>query len=181
MTFTLEVSAVGRVCCAPCTEGSRQLVLCLVRPMRAPTLLTIAILLSTTVIAAARTSRAWTYQEMFDDADLVVIGRFVATKDTDERSAILDLPVIGVLSEFETRLILKGGAEVTTFRLHHYRFGSVASKEIVNCPFLIDFPEKYHPRYLLFLRKEREGVYAPVTGQTDPAVESVVELRAGAD
>ena len=28
------MSAVASVCCAPCTEGSRQLILCLVRPMR---------------------------------------------------------------------------------------------------------------------------------------------------
>ena len=32
---TLGVSAVETVCCLACTEGSRQLILCLVRPMRA--------------------------------------------------------------------------------------------------------------------------------------------------
>jgi hypothetical protein len=52
------VSAVGSVFCVACTEGSRQLILCLVRPMRA----TLALLLLTAVSALAEGRYT---QEMF--------------------------------------------------------------------------------------------------------------------
>ena len=147
--------------------------------MRAWTVLAIAIVLSMTALAKARLTRGWTYQEMFDDADLVVLGQFVSTRDTDERNTVLDVAVVGVLSEFETRLVLKGPKDVAAFRLHHYRLASDDDLMIVNGPNLLRFPEKYKPCYMMFLRKEREDVYAPVTGQTDPAMESVLELPVG--
>ena len=151
--------------------------------MRARMLLSLAILLGATAVATARLTRAWTYQEMFDAADLVVIARPTSTKDTDERSKVLDdIPVVGVFTEFETRLVLKGPKETTAFTLHHYRLESTDDLNIVNGPWLIDIQIQPHRifTFLLFLRRERDGVYAPVTDQTDPAGTSVIELPGGA-
>ena len=118
---------------------------------------------------------------MFDKADLVVIARVVATKDTDERSTLLSFDAIGVVTEFKTHLILKGEKKINRFQLHHYRLASESDKEtIANGPNLISFSRERVP-CLLFLVKERDGRYAPVTGQEDPALHSVLELGGTAD
>ena len=118
---------------------------------------------------------------MFDKADFVVIARVVTTKDTTERSRILSLNVIGVETEFKIHLILKGDKSVETFQLHHYRAASEASDAVVaNGPNLVRFSFE-HPAFLLFLSKEGDGRYVPVTGQEDPAAFSVLELTGGAD
>jgi hypothetical protein len=118
---------------------------------------------------------------MFDKADFVVIARVVATKDTDERSALGPFNVIGVATEFRPHLILKGDKSLTAFQLHHYRLASEAQNEaIANGPNLIRLSWEHAP-FLLFLIKEPDGRYAPVTGQEDPAIYSVLELRGSAD
>lgn len=118
---------------------------------------------------------------MFEKADLVVIARVVNTLDTAERSTILDLNVIGVTTEFRTHLIFKGDKTIETFRLHHYRLASSSdSSTIANGPSLIFFSWA-HPSFLLFLTKETDGKYAPVSGQEDPADFSVLELKGAAD
>jgi len=115
---------------------------------------------------------------MFDKADLVVIATFVTGKDTSEHAELRDLSppskVIGVVSDFETRLTLKGPKDLKRFELHHYRLDDV---EYSNGPSLIDIKPGGKPTFLLFLIKEKDGRYAPVTGQTDPAALSVIELQ----
>ena len=69
----------------------------------------ISLLLALAVTAPghARLIEAWTYQEMFDKADLVVIADATSTKDTEERSTLIGVPVIGVATEFKTSLVMK--------------------------------------------------------------------------
>jgi len=78
----------------------------------------------------ARVVRPWTYQEIFDKSDLIVIATFVSTKDTGEHSILRDvtLPVkvVGVTTEFETALVLKGPKNISRFQLHHFRFENPA-------------------------------------------------------
>lgn len=120
---------------------------------------------------------------MFEKADLVVVARRVATEDTNERSTLPNITppvsVIGVVTEFQSLLILKGEQGLTRLRLHHYRFASEAEKSIENNAGLVEFSWQ-RPACLLFLIKERDGRYTPVTGQTDPALYSVLELRSDA-
>ena len=129
----------------------------------------------------ARLTKAWRYQEMFDQADLVVIARVVATQDTDERSTLVTLNVVGVITDFRTHLVLKGDRGIKTFQLHHYRLQNPRDEETVaNGPNLVSFSRQGLP-CLLFLVKESDGRYAPVTGQEDPALHSVLELGGIAD
>jgi hypothetical protein len=131
----------------------------------------------------ARIVKPWTYQEMFDKADLVVVAEALSTKDTGERSTLQDLEphvgVIGIVTEFKSRLILKGAQIVKTFQLHHYRFQSEDDKLAADGPDLVELSGQ-HQVFLLFLIKERDGRYAPVTGQTDPASFAVLELKGAA-
>jgi hypothetical protein len=116
---------------------------------------------------------------MFDKSDLVTIAQSVSTKDTDERSVLLDnIKVVGVTTDFKAALILKGPKDIRVFKLHHYRLESRSDENVVNRPNLIPTaqPGPQHRAFLLFLTKEPDGRYAPVTGQTDPVTLSVLEL-----
>lgn len=125
----------------------------------------------------ARPTQNWTDQEIFEKADLVVIANVISSRVTDERSTLPDIEppvkVIGVETEFETCVVLKGPKEVSKLRLHHYK----TDEEFTNGPILIEIPLGRRHTYLLFLVKESDGRYAPATGQTDPATSSVLQLR----
>jgi hypothetical protein len=117
-----------------------------------------------------------TYQQMFDKADLVVIATALANKDTNERNKLLkDIDVIGVETEFKTRVTLKGSREIRKFVLHHYR--EPDGQDTANGPAFVYIPPGRHPDFLMFLIKEKDGRYAPVTGQTDPLLFSVLALK----
>jgi|SRR5579884_2357312 len=129
----------------------------------------------------ARLTEPWTYNEMFNKADLVAIAYVVSSRDTNEHTTLAgDIEVVGVTTEFRSALILKGPHDITTFQLHHYRFKSETDREnIANAPALVRIGP-HHPVFLLFLVHEPDGRYAPVTGQTDPALFSVIRLDGAA-
>src|SRR5438093_6735127 len=53
-----------------------------------------------------------------------------------------------------------------TFVFHHLR--ELENKPSFNRPGLVTFDAKDKKRFLLFLKRESDGRYAPLTGQTDP-------------
>jgi hypothetical protein len=152
--------------------------------MRARVIPALLVVLASVGAASARITVAWTYQQMYDKADLVVIAYGVSTRDTAERTTLNDLephvPVIGVVNEFKTSLVLKGKEDTGTFELHHYRFASAHDQLAANSPDLVRLSETHLP-FLMFLVKEPDGRYAPVTGQTDPASHSVIEIKGAAE
>jgi hypothetical protein len=130
-----------------------------------------------------------TFQEMFDKADLVVVATAIKTKDTTERKKLIEIDrietsapellqdeVIGVETEFQTRVTLKGSKEVRKFLLHHYRF-AVEQEGMSGAPAFIQVPSERKATFLMFLIKEKDGRFAPFTGQFDPAVLSVFEIH----
>jgi len=134
-----------------------------------------------------RSGQQWTYPKMLEKADLVVKADWVSTKGTDERTTLLgkDVTGIGVTSEFTINFVLKGPKDPEKLRLHHYKFQDEDDAFRAYPPQLIRIVPpvirngRQYPgggKYLLFLTKESDGRYAPVTGQTDPAVSSVLEL-----
>jgi len=120
---------------------------------------------------------------MFDKADLVVIAYSLSTKDTDEHTSLNDLTphvaVVGVVTEFKSSVVLKGARDIERFQLHHYRFASENDELAANAPDLVRLSDRHLP-FLMFLVRESDGRYAPVSGQTDPASFSIIELRGGA-
>jgi hypothetical protein len=128
----------------------------------------------------ARLMKDWTFEEMFAKSDLVVIAMPIATFETGERTALKDIAppveVLGLSAEFQVRLVLKGDKGKSKFVLHHYKLEH--EEAMISGPELIRFdPKLWGPPFLLFLIKERDGRYAPVTGQTDPALDSVIQLK----
>jgi hypothetical protein len=79
--------------------------------------------------------------------------------------------------EFAVRLTLKGSKDVGKLLLHHYRLSIEENRWGYGAPNLLEIRPQGHPTFLMFLVKEKDGRYAPVTGQFDPAVLSVLELR----
>ncbi len=120
--------------------------------------------------ASARFIEEATFKELFAKADFVVIARPTsATHDIQERSVLLgNVPVIGVITQFQTLLVLKG-AKQERFVVHHYREAPLPSGvAFANGPTLFTFgPKKDHRPYLLFLRREPDGRFAPVASQAD--------------
>jgi hypothetical protein len=143
--------------------------------------LSTAFLLGMTGIVAARAVRIWSYQELLDKSDLVVLASPAATNDTQEH---IDLPgfvgqrVIGVETGFSVSAVLKGDKTLKDFVLHHYRPGP-DGMIVPNGPTIIYFaisdPSARRRTYMLFLHREADGRYAPVVGQADPGL-AVKEL-----
>jgi hypothetical protein len=131
-------------------------------------------------LAHARLTKLWTYQELHDQADLIVIAKHISTTNTTEQAILPniapDVHVIGLSSEFDVEAVMKGDATLKKLVLHHYRLAD--TKELMdNGPDLASFDtDHYNTRYLLFLHREPDGRYAPVSGQTDPAQVSILRL-----
>src|SRR6185369_1484140 len=89
-----------------------------------PIALAATFLVLSTGIVAARAVRLWSYQELLDKSDLVVIATPTATSDTQEH---IDLPgftgehVVGVETKFSVSAVLKGDQAAKEIVLHHYR------------------------------------------------------------
>lgn len=146
-----------------------------------------ALVLAATAMLDARLMRSWSYQELLDQSDLVVIAAPTGTSDTPEQIDLpgiavagadnqpRGLPVIGVETRFRVSAVLKGGKALTQFVLHHYR---EARPEAVssNGPALVAFDPVKTGSFLLFLVREADGRYAPTSGQTDPGFFAVHPL-----
>lgn len=142
-----------------------------------------AFIFAVPLVAFGRLMKSWSYQEMFDQADLVVVAKPVSTTDTAEKAVLPDVApdvhVMGVETKFEIKLVMKGDKDVRALTLHHYRFEDT-QKMMINMPNLATFDPKDYHKYLLFLKRETDGRYAPVSGQTDPATFSIIKLEGAA-
>lgn len=150
----------------------------------------------TSLTSEARMTKSWTYQELLQKSDLVAIATPVeSTKDTTEVSELPNLPyidkkgqhigfkVIGVESKMKIAVTFKGKSSGKDLVLHHYRSQDSEMAQI-DGPELASFDVRNLNRrhsYLLFLIKEKDGRYAPTTGQTDPIPESIIELPVDSD
>ena len=124
--------------------------------------------------------KSWSYQELYDQSDLVVIAKPISTQDTTEKATLPnispDVHVIGLSTEFDISLVMKGDNISKKTTLHHFLLAD-PKQLMINGPRLASFDPKQHTRYLLFLHREADGRYSPVSGQTDPASVSIVKLE----
>ncbi|HVU28055.1 MAG TPA: hypothetical protein VHG71_10020 [Verrucomicrobiae bacterium] len=142
-------------------------------------IVTTLLIATTAFLAQARLMRTWSYQDLFDQADIVVIAKPTGTQDTGEQATLPniapDVHVIGLSTDFDISVVVKGDKTLKKLILHHYRLEN--PKELMmNGPNLASFNPKAYTRFLLFLHRESDGRYSPVSGQTDPTLFSVVKL-----
>jgi hypothetical protein len=135
--------------------------------------------------ALARPIAVRSYDQLTKEADLVVIASPTATRDTPERRNLPGfssaIPVIGVETTFQVAAMLKGEVnpgptdKSKPLTLHHYRLPDRAAA-LPNGPGLVAFDPKDRKQYLLFLKREADGRFCAVSGQTDPDL-SIEPLR----
>jgi hypothetical protein len=115
---------------------------------------------------------SWTYQQLFDKAGLVVIAGATVTRDTPEGAAPSQFPrglkVMGLATTLRVGGVLKGDHNLREVVVHHYRVVDIPPG-LTNGPIVVSFDPSARSQYLLFLTREPDGRYAPVTGQVDPA------------
>jgi hypothetical protein len=136
------------------------------------------ILVATTFVADARLMGSLAFRGLDKKADIIVVAKPVSTKDTAEQTYLPNIsppiPVIGLSSEFEVRIVLKGDKSLKKLVVHHYRLKN-PDKLMLNAPNPASFDAKESARYLLFLQRESDGRYAPFD-QIDPALTSILKL-----
>jgi hypothetical protein len=143
-------------------------------------IIAVFLILATALVAQARLIKGWSYQQLYDQSDLVVIAKPISTQTTTETATLPDIRpdihVIGLSTEFNISVVVKGDKSVKQVTLHHYRL-AVPEQGTMNGPSLAAFDPKQNTRFLLFLHREADGRYSPVSGQTDPVLFSVVKLE----
>lgn len=139
--------------------------------------ITFVLFLGTVVFA--RFVEMWPYDRLAREADMIVIAMPVSVVDTLEMTTLPNIvrtdtnnvrssiPAIGVETTFTNLAVLKGNTNTTTLVFHHLRELDKPGPGFSR-PRLVTFDPNERKRFLLFLKREPDGRYAPLTGQTDP-------------
>lgn len=132
-------------------------------------------------VSPARITTAWTYQAMYEKADLVVIAKPMSTSQSEEKALLPNFSpetrVIELQTMFSVGVVLKG-AKTDNLQLHHFRLVNPYQFAVAG-PSLIEFEPTQPHSYLMFLSFEQDGSYSPATGQADAAV-AVIKLQGSA-
>ena len=140
--------------------------------------LSILLILLLSPMAFARFHENWDYDKMTKQADVIVIAiAEVATHDTAERTTFPNCfdaadgspaPAVGVETTFKVLSVLKGDMKAEIFVFHHLRDPQTIPAN--NGPCVVSFEPKEKKTFILFLKRESDGRYSSVTGQTDPNI-----------
>lgn len=112
------------------------------------------------------------HSNLLERADVVVTATFVKTDETEERRRIGPHDAQRILSSFRIDSVLKRKSARPEIVVGHYR------QPPSNSPFdavrlttqhfsFIAFSDP-NEKYLIYLKKQKSGAYAPVTGEIDP-------------
>ena len=149
--------------------------------------LTVLVALLLAFDSQARLKQFWNYDMLNDQATLVVVATPTKVEETSESAALPNIatvhgdgskePVIGkgVETTFDVLTVFKGERSTKSFVLHHFKLAEPGL--MINGPEMVAFEPKGKKRYLMFLKKEADGRYVAVSGQTDPqdAIKEIVQ------
>ena len=136
----------------------------------------ICLLLATfliTEISYAYLHRGWSAKELTIKADLIVLAAPLSKSQTTGKIMILEgikpkMEVVEMEAKFEIKSVLKGKIEDDEFILIHF-FYKNEPKVYRGGPSLRQYKtDEYYREYLMFLKDEGDGIYAPLSGQKDP-------------
>ena len=146
------------------------------------TLLTIA---AVPLCAQARPIGVWTYKELLEKSDLVVIAKVESVADFDGNVEVAPFAefLTPQVTKFNVEGVLRGEHQAETLELVHCRFRNEQIPP--NGPLLARFEsegrkmriesganegtlvQEGRPSYLLFLKRREDGRFEPVAGQVD--------------
>ena len=112
------------------------------------------------------------HSNLLAQADLVVTASFVKTDETEERRRLGPHDAQRVLTTFKIDSILKGNSSDQTVTVGHYlpppsKSPFDAVRLTTHHFSFIAFRDP-NEKYLIYLKKQKTGAYAPVTGEIDP-------------
>ena len=141
-----------------------------------------ALLLTMTGQVEAGRVHQLSYQQLLDASDLVVIAEAESTQATRERitwgNRNPSIHAVGLSTTLRIAVVLKGDKQLHGCVVHHYRLTEADSGAIlVDGPDLVSFDTSQNSDYLLFLKREEDGRYIPVTAPTASAL-SIFLIRA---
>jgi hypothetical protein len=134
------------------------------------TLFTLLTLLLLVNFGLARPVAFWPYDKLTQEADVIVIATPNSSRDTREQTTFPGqslVPAVGVETSFEILSVFKGEKSLKKMVFHHLR-AEKPNDMVPSGPSPVAFNPKEKKRFLLFLKLEPDGRYAPLTGQTDP-------------
>lgn len=133
-------------------------------------------------VGGARTTTAWTYQAMYDEAELVVIAKPVSVSQSNEFVLLPNFSprtnVYEVQALFSIGVVLKGTNTTLSLQLRYFKLADPHQFALAG-PAFVQFDPAQRHSYLMFLRSDQNGSYSPVTGQPDAAV-AIIELESNA-
>jgi hypothetical protein len=143
-------------------------------------IVSLLVLATSTFLVEARFIASRTFRELEKQADIIVVARPISTKDTAEftnlRNIAPDIPVVGLSTEFEVSMVLKGDSSLKKVVVHHYRLANPLPGNVWDAGFaLASFDPNQPVRYLMFLQREADGRFAP-SDQNDPARTAMLKL-----
>src|SRR5438552_17370373 len=111
------------------------------------TIITGFLILAAALLAQAREMRSWSYQELYDQADLVVIAKPISAQDASEKAVLPNIApnvhVVGLSTQFDISVVIKGDKHLKRCVLRHFRLTN--PKEImINGPMLASFDPEHH-------------------------------------
>lgn len=116
-------------------------------------LITGILIFATVSLVESRIVKAWSYQEFYDQSDLVVIAQKFIAEDTTEAAVppnlSLNVHVVGVSTKFRISGVLKGDRNLTWCILHNYRLANPEAP-MIDGPMLVAFDPKVYPRFCYF-------------------------------
>ena len=131
--------------------------------------------------AEGRIRQVWTQKQMVDRADLIVIAKVAEVRDTGVTTTIPNIrrgtegiAAVEMEGTFEISAVLKGKHDGAKLVLVYLR--ETKPETARGAAELVGFEAGDKREYLLFLKREADGRYSAVVGQTDPA-EAVKEIN----
>lgn len=121
----------------------------------------------------SRLAEGWPYDRLSRESKLIVIAVPYKQEKIDETAMLPniypEIEVKGILTTFVVLRVLKGNLDNKTFVLHHFYLENPPQVSLKNGPMLASFDLGKKHAYLMFLKKEPEGRFVAMSGQTDPA------------
>lgn len=156
--------------------------------------LAVMLVLSVPVVSSADLRKKWTQKELLKEAEVAVIATPIEVEETKDVVNLRklrgnDVDVVRLETKFKINLVLKGdvdaGKEIV---ISHFKIKKINESVVENPPQLVEFRVKVisiqfekerkvvePPDYLLYLKKDKDGRYVPVSGDYH-APDSVFEL-----
>jgi hypothetical protein len=113
-----------------------------------------------------------TQSNLLSRADLVITATYVTTEETEERRRIGQHDARRILAHFRIDCVMKGTPTGTEVIVGHYlqppSDSPLDAVRISTQHFSFLVFSNTTEKYLIYLKEQGEGVYAPVTGEIDP-------------